>query len=98
MFTGTIDFNESALSMPHDIFVPDVILAQKGDTVVIHFHNLEDTSEHHTFTMTAPYAVDKDVAPGQDTNITFVADSTGLFTYTCKYHQPTMTGHFLVVA
>ena len=97
LFTSLLAFNETTLGIPHDTFTPDLIVAHKGDTLTVVYHNLEDTTEHHTFTMDAPYAVDKDVAPNESVNITFTADTAGVFTYVCKYHQPTMTGHVLVL-
>jgi len=97
IFTSSLEFNETQLGIPHDVFSPDLIVAHKGDTLVIHYHNLEDTDEHHTFTMDAPYAVNKDVAPNEEANITLTLDTPGVFTYVCTYHQPTMTGHVLVI-
>ncbi len=97
LFTTSLDFNETQVGIPHDTFTPDHLIVNKGDTVVIHFHNLEDTDEHHTFTMQAPYAMDYDVAPGAEANITFVADHAGVFPYTCGFHQPTMTGYLVVI-
>lgn len=97
VFTSSIDFNETALGVPHDTFTPDTLVVNRGDTVVLHVHNTEDGDEHHTFTMAAPYAVDRDIAPGEVANITFVADHAGIFAYTCGYHQPTMTGQLVVL-
>lgn len=97
LFTTTVDFNETALGIPHDTFTPTSLFANKGDTIVVHYHNLEDTDEHHTFTMAAPFGVDKDLAPNEEANITLQASQVGIFPFVCKYHQPTMTGYVVVV-
>ena len=103
VFAGTASFNDTLLSqtfnqdLPHDIFLPDQIVVNKGDSVTIHFYNTEDEPENHTFTMGAPYAVDRDLAMQQKADITFVANNAGLFKYVCTYHLPTMTGYLVVL-
>ncbi len=102
LFTSTANFNDTLLeqtfgrSIPHDIFLPDTLTVNKGDTVLIHFYNTEDEAENHTFTMNAPYTVDKNIAMQTRANITFVANTPGLFTYYCRFHEPTMTGYLRV--
>jgi len=104
VFATTANFNDTLLeqtfgqALPHDIFLPDGIVVNKGDTVTIHFYNTEDEPENHTFTMSAPYAVDRDLAMQQKTDISFVANSPGQFTYWCRFHLPTMTGYLTVLA
>ena len=59
LFDGTLPFSEpSFYNIPHDTFVPDTITVDKGDHVVIHYINIEDVSESHTFTMDLPYKFD----------------------------------------
>ncbi len=56
LFDGTLPFSEPTFyNIPHDTFVPDTITVDKGDHVVIHYINIEDVSESHTFTMDLPY-------------------------------------------
>ncbi len=91
--------------------MPDRIIVNQGDTVVIHYYNLEDQPENHTFMLNAPFwtqsAVTVQGAPWNDgnivvsqnreVNITFVATDPGVFAYMCTYHQPTMTGYLIVL-
>ncbi len=59
LFDGTLPFSERTFyNIPHDTFVPDTITVDKGDHVVIHYINIEDVSESHTFTMDLPYKFD----------------------------------------
>lgn len=92
-----LPFNDTMVGLPHDYFAPDRIVVNKGDTVTIHFYNTEDEPERHTFTMAAPYAVNKDLDFGANADITFVANVAGVFPYTCTFHQPTMTGWLVVL-
>ena len=97
VFPFSLGFNESVTSLPHDVFVPDRIVVYRGDTVVIHFYNTEDEPENHTFTMTAPAAVNADIGMGEHADITFVASTAGIFPYTCTYHLPSMAGNLVVL-
>ena len=98
VFTVVLPFNDSKPGFPsHDYFAPDRMTVNKGDTVKIHFFNTEDEPEDHTFTMQAPYAMDHDLPYGQTTDITFVAGNPGIFSYRCRFHQPTMTGWLVVL-
>src|SRR5437867_4503717 len=50
LFDGTVPFDESMFyGHPHDTFVPDTITVDKGDHVVIHYVNIEDVGEAHTY-------------------------------------------------
>lgn len=64
--------NETKLGFPGDVYAPSVLAANEGDTVTIHFYNL-DPNDRHTFTMVAPYNINKDVGPLENTTITFKA-------------------------
>jgi len=110
LFTSILDFDEATFGIPHDAFTPDRITVYEGDTVVIHYYNLETTGEDHTFTIDAPF---KRAANGTGwpaggvsyiipANTTFeippfVATSAGLYAYVCLFHQPTMTGYLTVL-
>ena len=97
MFTGSLPFNETKLGIPKDLFVPDRIIANKGDTVTVHYYNLEDIPEDHSFTMDPPYEMNYIIHLNQEVNITFTASTAGIFRYYCTYHQPTMTGYLVVL-
>lgn len=58
LFNGSLPFNESIFHLSHDTFSPDRITVNRGDTLVIHYVNVEDVPEHHTFTMDNPYYFD----------------------------------------
>lgn len=97
VFTTVLPFNDTAVGVSHDYFAPDRILVFKGDTVTIHFYNTEDEPEAHTFTMDAPYTVNKNLAMNERVDITFAASVAGVFAYRCTYHQPSMTGWLVVM-
>ena len=92
-------FNETEMGMPHDIFSMPVIAVFKGDEVIIHFFNIEEPGgDNHSFTIyDKPYNyIDVVVHPRENKTITFVANTTGTFTYLCTFHQPTMRGLLIV--
>lgn len=95
--SGVLGFDDVAAGIPHDVFFPPTLVVNKGDEVTIRFHNVEDEPEDHTFTMTAPYAVDRTVAMNRSTEIKITASTTGVFVYRCLLHQPTMTGELVVL-
>ena len=98
VFTVVLPFNDSTPGFPsHDYFAPDRIVVNRGDTVKIHFFNTEDVPEDHTFTMDAPYAMNRVLLNCQTTDFEFVASTAGLFPYRCTLHQPTMTGTLVVL-
>ena len=71
LFTAEHDgVNQTRLGIPPDTFSPDVLEVNTGDNVTIHFYNL-DTTDSHTFTIGAPYNIDKVVTPGQNATFTF---------------------------
>src|SRR5919204_3281531 len=51
--------NETKLGISPDAFSPDILAVSTGDNVTIYFYNTDPT-ERHTFTMGAPYNIDKD--------------------------------------
>ena len=104
LFNGSLPFNESKFgNIPHDVFVPDRMIVNRGDAVVIHYLNIEDTAESHTFTMgtvdyaPGPYKIDQLVPAGRNVTITFTANIPGVFRYVCTIHQPTMTGYITII-
>lgn len=88
--------NETKLGIPGDVYSHSVLGANEGDAVTIHFYNL-DPSDRHTLTMGAPYNINKDVGPLQNTTVTFTAEDSGVFRFYCRYHQPTMAGQLIVL-
>ncbi len=97
LFTDSIPFNSTKVGVPHDIFTPNRILVNKGDTVIIRYYNLEDVPEDHTFTTGDPYAMNFVLHMNQNVTIQFVANTPGIFAYRCTFHQPTMTGYIAVI-
>ncbi len=98
VFSYFLPFNETLLRVPHDAFYPDRILVYKADTVIIHFYNIDNGTERHSFTIDAPYSVNIDIQPqSHPGNATFVANAPGIFLYYCKYHRPTMEGYLEVL-
>lgn len=91
--------NETETGMPHDIYSMSTISVYKGDTVVIHFFNLEQPGgDNHSFTIfDKPFNLNVVLTPGQNKTITFDANTTGVFTYYCTFHQPTMRGQLVVL-
>jgi plastocyanin len=91
--------NQTQLQIPPDSFSPSEIAVNKGDTVNIIFYNLETppNGDRHSFTIGAPYNIDKDLGPGQHGLITFKAAEDGVYQFYCKYHQPTMRGELIVL-
>ena len=86
--------------MPPDQYSTEQIIVNKGDTVNVHFYNLEpvETQEHHTFTLNGePYDVNLDINAGESDTVSFVAEESGIFQYVCTYHEPTMTGTLVVL-
>jgi plastocyanin len=95
--------NETAASIPGDIYSLPVIEVNRGDSVTVHFYNTEEKEqgvpeERHAFKIDAqPYSVNIDNAPGESGNATFTAEQEGVFSYYCIYHLPTMTGELVVL-
>ena len=92
------DFNETKMGMPHDVYNMPVMNVFKGDKVIIHFFNIEELGgDDHSFTIfDKPYHVDVVVHPGENKTITLDTNMTGIFTYYCTFHQPTMRGQLIV--
>ena len=93
------NIDEDKLGIPPDQFSLDSIVVNKGDTVKVHFANLEpvETQEHHTFTIDTPYNVDLDINAGENSVVEFKATEAGIFEYVCTFHEPTMIGQLIVL-
>jgi plastocyanin len=88
--------NETKLGIPGDVYAPSMLAANEDDTVTIHFYNL-DPSDRHTFTMGAPYNINKDLRPLENTTITLKASDLGVYKFFCTHHPPTMSGQLIVL-
>jgi plastocyanin len=91
-------FNETQMGMPKDIYSMPVMAVFKGDKMVIHFFNIEQPGgDNHSFTIfDKPYNINVVLHPGENTTITMDANTTGVFTYYCTFHYPTMRGQLIV--
>ncbi|MGD1837367.1 MAG: cupredoxin domain-containing protein [Nitrososphaeraceae archaeon] len=90
------DIEEEFPKIPHDGFLPQTIVAEKGKNVTIKFYNTE-ANEPHTFTLDSPYNINEDLKGRENGTINFIADKEGVFTYYCIYHLPTMTGQLVIL-
>lgn len=92
------EFNETKMDMPHDVYSMSTISVYRGDHVVIHFFNIEQSGgDNHSFTIfDKPYDINVVITPGENKTVTFDANTTGIFSFYCTFHQPTMRGQLLV--
>jgi plastocyanin len=98
LFNSSVNLNESVFNVPPDIFSPDHLTVNRGDKIVIHYYNIEETGgDPHTFTMGAPYTINDRIEPRTNVTITFTADLPGVFEYVCLIHPPTMRGYLTVL-
>jgi plastocyanin len=94
------NINEEELGIPPDKFSSDTLVVNQGDSVEIHFYNLEpvETQEKHSFTIPSEtYQMHHDVNAGDDVEIEFVANEAGVYEFVCVYHVPTMQGKLVVL-
>ena len=81
-------------------FAPDVIRVNRGDTVIVHVTNIEQTrDELHGFAVD-DYDINVVIDPGETKTATFTADKSGVFAFYCTnfcsaLHQE-MQGYLLV--
>ena len=81
-------------------FAPDVIRVNKGDKVIIHVTNIEQTrDELHGFAIN-DYNINMVIDPGETKTVTFTANKAGVHAFYCTnfcsaLHQE-MQGYFLV--
>ena len=99
LFSAEIEeVDEEKLGISDDVYSLPTMVVNKGDTVTVHFYNLEkDTRERYSFTIEAPYNINKDLAGGQNAEATFTADHEDIFQYFDKYHPETITRHLVVL-
>ena len=100
LFTAEIpDVDEEKLKVAGDAFSIPTMIVNKGDNITVHFYNIDPvTGERHSFTIGTPYNVDADIAFGESTVVSFMADHEGIFQYYCKYHLSVMIGQLEVVS
>lgn len=94
------NINEDKLGIPPDMFSLQTIVVNQGDKVRVHFYNLEAVKSHekHSFTIEGDaYDINQDVDAGQSKVIEFTATESGVFTYICTHHPPTMRGQLIVL-
>lgn len=83
---------------PPDIFSQTTLEVNEGDEVKIFMYNQEaPNADRHSFTINAPYDINLDLAPGKNGNVTINADQPGIYRFYCEYHEPTMSGQFVVL-
>jgi nitrous-oxide reductase len=71
------------MSAQRSHFTPDIIRVREGDTVVLHVTNVEQTKDAtHGFGI-ADYNIQASLEPGETSDITFVADKSGVFNFYC---------------
>jgi plastocyanin len=99
IFTTEVEgVNETKLGLSGDIYSLQTMVVNQGDHVTVHFYNLEtDKGEMHSFTIGAPYNINKDLAGGENVTFSFIADQKGIFQYFCVHHQPEMRGQLVVL-
>jgi plastocyanin len=92
--------NEDKLGIPPDMYSVKTIVVNQGDTVKIHFYNLEpvESNEIHNFTIEGTsYDINENVNAGDHKIIQFTASKSGVFDYICKEHPPTMRGELVIL-
>ncbi len=104
LFVKELGFNTSLTTgglKSSYVYTTDRIIVNKGDTVAIHFYN--PTDDDHTLTIDSPYTNDVVVpaaptssSPIQNRNVTFTANTGGVFGYHCRFHTPQMIGSIVV--
>ena len=114
LFARDLSFNFSLTSGSNALtsdyaYSTNYIIVNKGDTLTIHFYN--PTDEHHSFTVTGPFASNvspsnstleagpTDASPNlpiHDVTITVNANQAGTFGFYCIFHPPQMRGSIIV--
>ncbi|MDO8431297.1 MAG: cupredoxin domain-containing protein [Candidatus Binatus sp.] len=79
-------------------WLPSTITVDQGDKVKLTLKNqVPGSSNQHGFTIPG-YNITEVVARGTPKTITFVADKTGVFPYSCQLHPAHVGGQFVVNA
>ncbi len=81
-------------------FAPDVIRVNKGDKVIIHVTNIEQTRDELHGLAIDDYDINLVIDPGETKSVTFTAEKSGVHAFYCTnfcsaLHQE-MQGYFLV--
>lgn len=78
-------------------FVPDTIVVNQGDHVVLHIRNLEGGGDDgHTLTIPG-YGINQSLPPLSTQTVSFTADKAGVFPFHCEFHKPWMSGELVVL-
>jgi len=91
---------EVSMISVRSFFAPDVIRANRGDKVIVHVTNIEQTrDELHGFAID-DYNINLVIDPGETKTVTFTADKPGVYAFYCTnfcsaLHQE-MQGYLLV--
>ena len=99
MFTTELpEVREGTLGITGDVYSLPSLIVNTGDNVTIHFFNTDvDTVDKHTFTIDSPYNINEEVMNGQQITISFIANQTGIFKYSCPNFPKTMNGELVVL-
>ncbi len=93
---GEITLNVVNIESPQGVkvWVPESVVAKKGDTVVLKLLNKHD--DEHGYEIAA-YGI-REVVPGQQTKtVTITADKAGIFPIRCHLHPAHVTGQLIVL-
>jgi heme/copper-type cytochrome/quinol oxidase subunit 2 len=99
LFTTELpEVREGTLGITGDVYSLPSLIANTGDNVTIHFFNTDvDTVDKHTFTIDSRYNINEEVMNGQQITISFIANQTGIFKYSCANFPKTMNGELVVL-
>ena len=90
-FPSTGVVQEFTLTAENFKYTPNVIEVNPGDTVSIHLNGLDDgRGSGHGFSI-SDYKINEDIRKDQTTEIEFIADKKGTFTFSCSI--PCGSGH-----
>jgi nitrous oxide reductase len=73
------DVDGKKLKVAGDSFSITTMIVNKGDKVTVHFYDVDPAVEKHSFTIGAPYNIDKNINTGESATATFTADHEGIF-------------------
>ncbi len=99
LFTTELpEVREGTLGITGDVYSLPSLIVNTGDNVTIHFFNTDvDTVDKHTFSIDSPYNINEQVMNGQQITISFIANQTGIFKYSCANFPKTMNGELVVL-
>ncbi len=82
--TGDATSGDLDVELDDYYFGPAYIKATPGETIKLHLEN--EGKAAHTFTSDA-LGVDKQLAPGEDADITVTMPTTGATQFHCRFHE-----------